>query len=167
MASPAPQRSDESLPISTAQFVGLVAGLIVLGTVAGFAAFALFGNAEERPDTEFEFEQFGASDQQVAITNVSGERIEDPETVIVVVDGERIQNNSGHDWANSENGIGPGSEAFLGYNNSVGSVLVADRSDPRLQRGLPPGTEIRVLWISANSDSTAELASYEVERREG
>ena len=167
MASTDPQHSDESLPISTAQFVALVVGLIVVGTAIGFAAFVLFGNAEERPDTEFEFEQFGASDQQVAITNVSGERIEDPGTVVVSVDGDRIGNNSGHDWANSENGIGPGSAAYIGYNDSVGYVLTDDRSDPRLQRGLPPETEIRIVWLSATSDSAAELATYEVERRDG
>ncbi|GAA0680758.1 hypothetical protein ACFQDG_08030 [Natronoarchaeum mannanilyticum] len=167
MASTDTQSSDESLPISTAQFVALVVGLIVVGTAAGFAAFMLFGNAEERPDTEFEFEQFGASEQQVAITNLSGERIEDPGTVVVSVDGERVENNSGHDWANSEGGLGPESAVYIGYNDSVGYVLTDDRSDPRLQRGLPPGTEIRIVWLSATSDSSAELDSYEVERRDG
>jgi len=165
MASSDPQSSDASLPISTAQFVALVVGLIVLGTAVGFAAFMLLGNAEERPDTEFEFEQFGVSEQQVAITNLSGERIEDPGTVVVSVDGERVGNNTGHDWANSEGGLGPESAAYIGYNDSVGYVLTDDRSDTRLQRGLPPGTEIRIVWLSATSDSSAELDSYEVERR--
>ncbi|SNZ02646.1 hypothetical protein SAMN06269185_0074 [Natronoarchaeum philippinense] len=167
MVSIDPQRSDESLPFSTAQFIGIVVALIVLGLVVGFAAFALLGNAEERPNADFEFEQYGASEQQVAITNLSGERIENPSAVVVEVDGERIQNNTGHDWKHSDGGIGPDSAVYIGYNDSQGTILVSDRDDPSLQRGLPPDTEIRVLWFSQNSDSSGELDSYVVELREG
>lgn len=166
MVRPEPRRSDESLPISNAAFAGLVAALIVVGAVVGFAAFALFGNAEEAPDVEFEAEQYGASDQQVAIEVVSGD-VEDPETVAVAVDGERVHNNSGDDWRDSEGGLEAGSAAFVGYNFSQnGPVVVDERDHPALDQGLPPETEVDVVWFSSESDSTARLFSHEVERRD-
>jgi hypothetical protein len=165
MSRPEPRRSDE-LPISNAAIAGIVVAILVVGTAAGFVAFMLFGNAEEAPDAEFEVTQYGASDQQVAITNLSGERIEDPGTVVVTVRGERVQNNTGYDWANSENGIGPDSAVYVGYNDSGGYVIADAPDHPSLDRGLPPGSEIKVLWISDEADSSALLADYEVERRD-
>ena len=166
MSRPEPRRSDE-LPISNAAVAGLVVAILVIGAAVGYGAFLLFGNAEEAPDAEFEIEQYGASEQQVAITHSSGERIDNPETILVTVDGEHVQNNTGSDWRNGEDGIGEGSAAFVGYNDSEGYVLADERDHPSLDRGLPPETEIQVVWLSDSSDSNAVLLRYEVERREG
>lgn len=167
MSRPEPRRSEE-LPISNAAVAGLVIAILVVGTALGLAAFALFGNAEEAPSAEFDVQQYGASEQQVAITNLSGESIDNPEEVVVTVDGERVQNNTGRDWKNGADGIDGDSAAFIGYNDSIhGFVLTDERDDPSLDRGMPPGTEIRVLWLSDDSDSTAVLEDYEVERRGG
>lgn len=141
----------------------LVVAILVLGSAAGIVAFSLFGNAEEAPDASFEIEQYGEDGQLVAIGDHSGEPIENPETIIVFVDGERVGNNTGHDWSNSEGGLDGDSELFLGL-DAGGEVIVADEPDHEaFDRGLIAGSGIEVLWASPDTDSSASLASHEVE----
>lgn len=141
----------------------LVIGIIVVGSVLGFAAFYLVGNAEEAPDTTFEIEQYGEDGQYVRIGNLSGEPIEDPGTIVVFVDGERVENNTGHDWANSEGALDEDSALYVAR-NANGDTVIADQPDHEsFDRGVVAGDGIEVLWASTSSDSTAALATHEVE----
>jgi len=139
----------------------LVVAIIVVGTLFGLAAFYLVGNAEEAPDTSFEIEQYGADGQQLRIGNLSGEPIDDPETIVVFVDGERVA--TGSDWTNSEDGLDEDSSLYVAE-DADGEIVVAD--DPEhdtFDRGLIAGTGVEVLWASSTTDSTAALATHEVE----
>ncbi|MCL9814904.1 type IV pilin [Natranaeroarchaeum aerophilus] len=139
----------------------LVVAIIVVGTLFGFMAFYLVGNAEEAPDTSFEIEQYGQDGQQLRLGDLSGEPINDPETIVVFVDGERVA--TGSDWANSADGLDEDSALYVAE-DADGEVVVAD--DPEhesFERGLIAGTGVEVLWASSSTDSTAALATHEVE----
>ncbi len=139
----------------------LVVAIIVVGTLLGLGAFYLVGNAEEAPDTSFDIEQYGEDGQQLRLGNLSGEKIDDPETIVVFVDGERVA--TGSDWANSENGLDEDSALYVAEDSS-GEVVVADDPDhDSFDRGLIATTGVEILWASSSTDSTAALATHEVE----
>lgn len=139
----------------------LVVAIVVVGTLFGFVAFYLVGNAEEAPDTSFGIEQYGEDGQQLRIGSLSGDPIDDPETIVVFVDGEVVA--TGSDWANSEDGLDEDSVLYVAE-DADGEVVVADEPDyEAFERGLIAGTAVEVLWASSSTDSTAALATHEVE----
>lgn len=167
MPRPEPKSTDRPLPVSNLAIGAIVLGILVFGTLGGLGAFYLFGDAEEAPDTQFQAEQYGEDEQQVRIYGLSGEPIDDPGTVAITVDDEWVENNTGHDWTSSEDGIDADSEVFLAWNDTETGVVLADERDHEsFDRGLPPGTEIQVRWVSDGTESVAVLHHYEVQARD-
>jgi len=139
----------------------LVVAIIVVGTLFGLAAFYLVGNAEQAPDTSFEIEQYGADGQQLRIGDLSGEPIDDPETIVVFVDGERVA--TGSDWAHSEHGLDEDSVLYVAEDADGETAVAGEPDHESFERGLIAGTGVEVLWASSSTDSTAALATHEVE----
>ncbi|MFC7114287.1 hypothetical protein ACFQH2_03975 [Natronoarchaeum sp. GCM10025703] len=95
---------------------------------------------------------------------MTGNTVEDVETLSVVVDGETVS-DSGADWSDSADGLRSQSSLYIAADGS-GSYLTDDRASiSGSPEALTAGTEISVIWNSADTNSSATLFEYEVEKR--
>lgn len=146
----------------------LVAIVVILASVLGIFAIDLYqsaGDVEESPDVRFDAEQYGDDDLYVRVYHMSGNTIEDLDTISVVVDGDTVS-ETGADWSNSDEGLRSQSSLYIAADN--GGFIADDNANFENESGeeqLDPGTEISVIWNSADTDTSATLFEYEVEDR--
>ncbi|MFC7115833.1 type IV pilin [Natronoarchaeum sp. GCM10025703] len=153
----------QSSVIGTILLVGIV---VILASVLGIFAIDLYqgaGDAEPSPDVRFDVEQYGNGDQQVRLYHMTGNTIEEVETISVVIDGETVS-DTGADWSDSAEGLRSQSSLYIAADGS-GSYLTDDKASISGSEALDAGTEISVIWNSADTDSSATLFEYEVEKR--
>ncbi|MCL9812575.1 type IV pilin [Natranaeroarchaeum aerophilus] len=160
--------SDDSAQSSVIGTILLVAIVVILASVIGIFAIDLYqsaGDVEESPDVRFDAEQYGGDhDQFVRMYHMTGNTIGDLDTISVVVDGETVS-ETGADWSNSNEGLRSQSSLYIAADGS--GFTTADNADfgGSSPDELDPGTEISVIWSSADADTSATLFEYEVEDR--
>ena len=146
----------------------LVAVVVVIASILGIFALDLYqaaGDVEESPDIRFEAEQYGDDDLYVRVYHMAGNTIGDLDTISVVVDGETVS-ETGADWSDSDEGLRSQSSLYIADSNS--GFIADDNANFDNESGqekLEPGTEISVIWNSADTDTSATLFEYEVEKR--
>ena len=154
----------------------LVAIVVILASILGIFAIDLYqsaGDVEESPDVRFDAEQYGGDhDQFVRVYHMTGNTIEDLDTISVVVDGETVS-ETGADWSDSDEGLRTQSSLYIAGNGDhdpddpdseqylIDNTAEIDGDD----QPLDAGTEISVIWNSADTDTSATLFEYEVEDR--
>jgi len=161
-----PDNNAQSSVIGT---ILLVAIVVILASVLGIFAIDLYqsaGDVEESPDVRFDAEQYGEDhDQFVRVYHMSGNTVEALDTITVVVDGETVS-ETGADWSDSDEGLRSQSSLYIAADN--GGFIADNNANFDNESGeeeLEPGTEITVVWNSADTDTSATLFEYEVEDR--
>ena len=160
--------SDDNAQSSVIGTILLVAVVVILASVLGIFAIDLYqsaGDVEESPDVRFDAEQYGDDDLYVRVYHMIGNTIEDLDTISVVVDGETVS-ETGADWSDSDEGLRSQNSLYIAADN--GGFITDDNANFENESGeeqLDPGTEISVIWNSADTDTSATMFEYEVEDR--
>jgi len=164
MTTPTPDQYGDRAQSEVIGTILLVAIVAIIASVIGIFAIDIYqqaGDNEPAPNVDFDAEQYGEEDRQVRLFHNTGDALDATEISVIVDDGTDRETFEGSNFPSEE--IGSQDSVYIGLDNSDDLAVFPAADDP--DGPLAVGTEISVIWNSADTDSSATLFEYEVEER--
>ena len=136
----------------------MVAITVILAAVIGAFVIGIGEDQEVQPTASFNFDFTAAEDTEqdaeVVISHSTGDSIDSPDSLFVVVDGDRVEWNVGGEFDNDDYSLEESD-----YPVSSGSQVTVTKQDDSTGDLEWTGESISVVWESESGDSSATLSS--------
>jgi len=125
----------------------MVAITVILAAVIGAFVIGIGDDQEVQPTASFNFD-FDTDTNEVTVSHSQGDTIDQPDSLYISVDGDRVE------WNSSSTGV------FTSYTKGTYPVNSGKQVTGELSGGFS-GQTVSVVWVSESGDSSGTLSTQE------